>query len=421
MKIEGKTVLITGSTGFLGSRLINRLIQIKNTRVRGLVIPAQSVAKQFVGLPVKKVYGDITSIEDMRRATKGCDIVVHCAVGTPHVTVTGTSNVLKAAAEYKVKKFVHISSTAVFGYSPQVQEVRDGRLPDSYSQENYLTHYSYSKIASEKIAYSYYNSNKVPVVILRPSHIYGPYSQHWTTGPIEMLRQGCYVLVNGGHSPSNAVFVDDVVDAIELAIKEDQAIGHALTISSNQPYSWKEFFSSYAEMISTQPTLLNINLEDLKIERARRHCQLLKKLISNPRQIHHLLPLLAAHSSLVSRFISIIANANVNNNVTVLESALPKNLNLSAIEGIKDLTLMRSKIPEIWLEKTFTLPLQFPINGAADVLGFKPRVSFEEGMKKTEKWARKSMGIISTNSFNTCIIPGLTVSQIPETKVFTWC
>ena len=61
MRIEEKTVLVTGCKGFLGGHLIKRLIQHKRTRVRGLVIPKLSRTKQFDGLPVQKVYGDMTS------------------------------------------------------------------------------------------------------------------------------------------------------------------------------------------------------------------------------------------------------------------------------------------------------------------------------------------------------------------------
>ena len=49
-----------------------------------------------------------------------------------------------------------------------------------------------------------------------------------------MLEQGCYTLINGGLSPSNTVYIDNVVDAIILAIEEDNAVGHALTISDNK-------------------------------------------------------------------------------------------------------------------------------------------------------------------------------------------
>ena len=207
MKIEGKTILVTGATGFLGAHLIRSLSQHEGVRIRGLTFPKLLVQKQFDQLPFKKVPGDMTSIEDMRKATHGCDIVVHCAVGEPRATISGTRNAVRAAAEHGVKKFIHISSTAVFGYCPLATEITSGRLYGNYSKNNYVSQYSYSKIASENIAFSYYDSHKLPLVVLRPSNIFGPHSRWWTIAPIRMLEQGSCVLIDGGLSPSNSVYV----------------------------------------------------------------------------------------------------------------------------------------------------------------------------------------------------------------------
>ncbi len=128
MNIEDKTILITGSTGFIGGHLAGRLVQFRRTRIRGLVKNPLIPTVRIDRLPVQKVFGDMTSIEAMRKATCGCDIVVHCAVGEPHENPIGTSNIIRAALEHGVKKFIHISSTAVFGYSPTVDKVKDGIL-----------------------------------------------------------------------------------------------------------------------------------------------------------------------------------------------------------------------------------------------------------------------------------------------------
>ena len=180
MNIENKRILITGSTGFIGGHLAERLVKYKKTRIRGLVKNSSIPTGRIDGLPVEKVFGDMISMEAMRDATRGCDVVVHCAVGEPHENPIGTSNIIRAALEHGVKKFIHISSTAVFGYSPTVDKVKDGILDYKFSKNDYLTAYSHSKIECERIAFSYYDSKKLPLVVLRLSNVFGPYSTCWT-------------------------------------------------------------------------------------------------------------------------------------------------------------------------------------------------------------------------------------------------
>ena len=412
MNIEDKTILITGSTGFIGGHLAKRLVQFKRTHIRGLVKDSSISTMRIDRLPVEKVFGDMTSIEAMRNATRGCDVVVHCAVGEPHENPIGTSNIIRAALEHGVKKFIHISSTAVFGYSPTVDKVKDGILDYKFSKNDYLTAYSHSKIECERIAFSYYDSKKLPLVVLRLSNVFGPYSTCWTTRPINMIKQGCYTLINGGLSPSNAIYVDNVVDAIILAIKEDNAIGHALTISDEKTINWKTFFSSYAKMLPTLHSLLDITQRDLKDERARQKLEDIKRMLSDPMQISSILPYLETESKGLVLLISLIKRAKATKFHILSPGSSRESANPCDIAEVTQDQAKLPKIPEIWLEKTFTLPLQFSINGATDILGFKPQISFEEGMIKTEKWLNNYDDRLAMIT-QTSAIPELIVSSTP--------
>ena len=420
MRIEGATVLVTGSTGFLGSHLIHSLAQNKRTRVRGLVKPTLSGINQFDGLPVEKVFGDIMSIEDMQKATRGCDVVVHCALDKLDVTATGTRNVIRAATQHRVKRFIHISSTAVFGYYPSIKEAKDGRLPAgagiARSKKNYYSDYCQSKITSERIAFSYYDSCNLPLVILRPSNIFGPSSLWWTVKPIEMLRKGCYVLINGGLTPSNTVYVNNVVDSIMLAIKEDNAVGHALIISSDQNTSWKKFFSHYAKMFSSPPALLNITLNELKRERDRQYLELFKKVFSNPKQNAQSIPALAAQSPFINSLIPLIYNFYIKSRIGELIPSIVKRVTLAKTEEGNKVEHTINKLPNFWMEKTFTLPFNFPIKGAAEILGFKPRVSLENGMKKIKDWLADWSTASFVSPLETYAASDLIVSELARPK-----
>jgi len=97
MDIEHRTILVTGSTGFIGSYLAKRLVRFHDTQVLGL-IKDQTVPTHLIdGLFVENAFGDMTSLNDMRNASRGCDVVVHCAVGEPNENSLGTRNVIQAA------------------------------------------------------------------------------------------------------------------------------------------------------------------------------------------------------------------------------------------------------------------------------------------------------------------------------------
>ena len=408
MKIEDKKILITGSTGFIGGHLAKRLVQFKRTRIRGLVQNRSIPTDRIDGLPVKKVFGDMTSIDAMREAARGCDIVVHCAVGQPHENSLGTSNVMRAALEHGVKKFIHISSTAVFGYSPAVNKVKDGLLDSEYSKHDYLTGYSKSKIECEKIAFSYYDSKKLPLVVLRLSNVFGPYSTCWTTKPIDMIKQNCYTLVNGGLTPSNAVFVDDVVDAIILSIKEDNAVGNALIISDSKTISWRTFFLTYAKMLPESYSLVGTTQRYLKDERARKKLEDIKRVFSNPTKISPILPYLENEHESYNFLISLIKRTRLKKLTKLSPNRLKEAASPLCHSRCTAEALNYPKIPDIWLEKSFTLPIQFPIKGATEILGFKPQTSFEEGMRKTEKWL---------NSYNDRFEMPIEVTSLPQLRV----
>jgi nucleoside-diphosphate-sugar epimerase len=110
--------------------------------------------------------------------------------------------------------------------------------------------------------------------------------------------------------------------------------------------------------------------------------------------------------------VSLARNLPIREKINALNpSATRKPSDLTPIKEVTDNTSSLDKLPELWLEKTFTVPFHFSSKGAAEILGFKPQVSFEEGMKKTEKWLRDSGVTVYTASFETSIMPELNVTQ----------
>lgn len=383
MELSGKTVAITGATGFVGGRLAERLsLSKEQIKVRGLAHNPFNAAR-LARLPVEMAFGDVTSLDSMRKFVQGCEIIVHCAVGTQYITVKGTENVIRAALEHNVKKFIHISSTAIYGYSPSPSEVGNEKpvyraIGDAYCD---------SKICSEKMAFHFHRAKKLPLVVIRPANIFGPYSKPWTIRPIDMLKSGCYVLINGGNSPSNMVYIDNVIDAIQLAIAHDNAIGHALTITNNEPTTWKEFFAAYANMFATPLSLLDLQLKEVEIERANQLRESLREILLDPSKLPTLFPIISHDSKLIKSLSSLANRYAPRSQLIKLVSRLPEAIKTRYTRISEEKSIRRTnRVPEDNLVKLFTSQVQFPITNAIETIGYRPRVSFERGMGLTKKW-----------------------------------
>jgi predicted dehydrogenase/nucleoside-diphosphate-sugar epimerase len=256
-------VLITGASGFIGCRSAEVLRLGEGWEVRGLVHRPTSAAR-LARLPVEMTLGDLKSPEDMARAVAGCDAVVHCAIGTAYgqrreifaVTVGGTRNLVEAARRAGVKRFVHLSSIAVHGLN--VQGVMDENTPVAPTSGD---DYSQSKAAAEAAARTATRAG-LPVVILRPGNVYGPFSKTFSVRPIQYLAKGQLVLAGSEETPSNTVYVDNLVHAIVRGLEApaDQVCGQVFTISDGDELTWGEFYGYFAREIGA--TLRTCPLEE---------------------------------------------------------------------------------------------------------------------------------------------------------------
>lgn len=267
--LQGKRVLVTGGTGFIGGRLVEKLSLEQHAAVRVLVRNF-SRASRIARFPVEMIGGDIKDRETVRQAMEGCDIVFHCAYDfagdTRHrrtVSVKGTENVAEAALGVGVSRVVHVSTVSVYG-------TPDGDLDEGCPRVTSGDVYAETKLEAENLMLGYHREKGFLVTIVQPTIVYGPFSRPWTTGIVEQLQKGQVALPDDGGGYCSAVYIDDVIDGMILAAVKDEAIGECFLLSADKPVTWCDFFGAYEHILGVR-SVVCLPAEDLKEVPGRQH------------------------------------------------------------------------------------------------------------------------------------------------------
>jgi nucleoside-diphosphate-sugar epimerase len=245
--ISGRRVLITGGAGFIGSHLAERLVKHNDVVVfDNFRRDALSGAGLADHPRVTVVKGDVLDGAALTAAMAGCDAVVHMAsiagvdtvlknpVLTMRVAMTGTENALEAARKQGgVTRFIDFSTSEVFGrYAYHVTEF-DSTTLGAVGEARWT--YAVAKLATEHLALNYYKEYGLPTCSIRPFNIYGP--RQVGEGAIHhfirrALAGEALTIHNEGAQIRAWCYIDDIVDAIVLALSSDQAPGHAFNIGN---------------------------------------------------------------------------------------------------------------------------------------------------------------------------------------------
>jgi nucleoside-diphosphate-sugar epimerase len=240
--------LVTGATGFIGTHLARRLVK-DGHRVRCLV-RASSDTSGLEALGVELVRGDLTDAGSLIGAAEGCRFVVHCGAlvsdwatieEIKQVNVVGTRNVLEAASAASAERFVHISTTDVYGY-PGGPGIDEQHVPTGFSNW-----YAETKRAAEAEVRRVSRARGLNVVILRPATVYGPGSEDVVGDIARAIRARQMLLVDGGRAVAGLLYVENLVDAAMLALGNDAAVGEAFNLTDGLDITWKRFLGDLAE------------------------------------------------------------------------------------------------------------------------------------------------------------------------------
>ncbi len=249
MSIKNKSkILVTGGAGFIGSHLVDALVA-KGEEVRCFVRKQDN--PEF--LPKNKVeiiYGDIVDKKSLLPAIKGIEIIYHLAAKTDfdgknweeyyRPNVLGTKNLINLAVQEKVKRFVFFSTIRTTGLRNSKKSITE-RAP--YRPLNF---YDRSKVEAEKLLIKAYQEKKLPIVILRPSSVYGPRDRGTYFSFFKAITGGKFFLIGDGKNLVSFVYVGNVVDATLLAGDKKKAVGQIYFINDERPYTMEELSETIA-------------------------------------------------------------------------------------------------------------------------------------------------------------------------------
>lgn len=260
MDWAGRKVLVTGAGGFIGSHLVERLVEL-GAQTRAF-FRYQSTASRgwLAGSKFEEgmecFFGDIRDAESVRPAIDGVDTVFHLAalIGIPYsyeaplsyvrTNVEGTLNLLQLARAHGVGRFVHTSTSEVYGtartFPITEQHALHGQSP-----------YSASKIGADQMAEAFYRSFGLPVAILRPFNTYGPRQSARAVIPtiISQALHGKEVRLGSLHPTRDLTFVTDTVEGFIRAAVAPEAVGEVIQLGVGREVSIKELAETIFQIL----------------------------------------------------------------------------------------------------------------------------------------------------------------------------
>jgi nucleoside-diphosphate-sugar epimerase len=239
--------LITGASGFIGGRLAERLAG-EGHRLRCLVRTSSDTAR-LEELGVEIVVGDLSDRSSLQAAAEDCRSVFHCAAlvsdwaTTEEITranVLGTRNLLEACLSASAERFIHFSTTDVYGH-PATASIGENHLAGRFSNW-----YAETKLRAEAEVRDAESTGGLQAVILRPATVYGPGSKEVIGEIARAIRAHHMLLIDGGRAIAGLCYVENLIDAAVLALAHDAAPGNAFNVSDGVAVTWRELADDLA-------------------------------------------------------------------------------------------------------------------------------------------------------------------------------
>jgi predicted dehydrogenase/nucleoside-diphosphate-sugar epimerase len=378
-------ILIVGASGLVGTRLSERLVLDLKTNVRAAIHRPEAAAR-LARLPLEFVECNLLERNQVMDAVEGCDVIVNLArdrsgdnKNTFDVLVRGTKNLLESAAEYRVKKFIHVSSAAVHGFRHEA-----GSIDESTPLRNSSDPYVRGKVKSEELVMDY--SNAFPVVIIRPTLIYGPFSVDWVANIIERIKDQRAMLI-GENKQANLTHVDNVVEAILLAIEKKEANGQAFVVNDDEEtVMWADYTKLYSDLVGVPavavPDMSYISLASKETGSLLKASAVAAKRILRSPELLELIAQIPLAFVLGGKVIK-------GERKDKMQLKLRSGLEIPKPEP-ETLLLMNRKylMTSRSIYDVLSTRAVFSASKAKRLLGFRPYISLTDGLSRTSEWIK---------------------------------
>ena len=360
-------IALIGASGFVGTRMLEKWVLEGTFEVVPIVRSFSSLAVMArFELPWNVC--DVFDPVALAKAFEGCDAVVHAAIGDPGQIEKMAESIYHAAEAARVRRVVVLSSSSVHGQAPP-----PGTDETSPLHERHIMAYNTAKVRAERILNSLSASGSVEVAMLRPSVVYGPRSR-WITDTARQLLDGSACLIRGGEALCNSIYVDNLIQAVELALKVPQAAGEVFLVGDAELVTWRAFYQHIADA-------LGVSMETVRsIEPPMFPLPLKERVgaITSLPVTQKILPLIPSKLKRLGKVV--LANWQ--------EAPSPNAWTLPATTGCaitQELTLLQQ------------CEWRLPIQKAQSLLGYQPEVSFDDAMHRSLAWLK----------FTGCPVPGI--------------
>ena len=257
--VSNECILVTGSNGFIGSKVVEKLLGYHFTSIRCLVRPSSNIDRlrkllsdEQLGRNIEMVTGDLLSPDDCSKASEGVSVIYHLAAGMEKSfagafmnSALGTRNLMDAFLERgKPKRFVNVSSFAVYSnVTLKRGALLDETCPLEDAPQERFDAYGFGKLKQEQIVREYGNKHNLPYVILRPGYVFGP-GKGELNGRVAISTFGVLIQIGGSHLLP-LTFVDNCAEAIVLSGLTAGIDGEVFNVVDDDLITGRQFLKLY--------------------------------------------------------------------------------------------------------------------------------------------------------------------------------